>query len=188
MIFFDIKWRLEGFLRLENIAFLDRKYWLYHQNTEREQVRKKNSDLLSDGTLRGFKVDGLFFHATLLFIFDLVKRDISDSFPTPLLNMNLELKSQRFNKMEISFREYEGFQICQEYNYGLIHHIAQCYSWQMKHESMGYENINIENTTNYVLISRSSNAFKITFRPCCKVYKFPFKTNKNSFNNVVMST
>ena len=148
MIFFDIKWRLEGFLRLESIAFLDRIYWLYHQNTEREQVRKKKLWLALSGTLRGFKADGLFFHATLLFIFDLVKRDISDSFPTPLLNMNLELKSQRFNKMEISFREFEGFQVCQEYNYSLIHHTGQCYSWQMKHEFVGYENIYIENSTN----------------------------------------
>ena len=89
----------------------------YIIRTQKENKwERKNSDLLSDGTLRGFKVDGLFFHAMLLFSFDLVKRDISDSFPTPLLNMNLELKSQRFNKMEVSFREYEGFQVCQEYN------------------------------------------------------------------------
>lgn len=82
MIFFDIKCRLEGFLKVKNIAFLDRKYWLYYQNTETEWERKQKCVLLSDGTLRDFKVDGLFFHAILLFIFDLVKRDISDRFPT----------------------------------------------------------------------------------------------------------
>lgn len=81
MIFFDIKCRLE-FLRLKNIAILDRIYWLYYQDTEREWERKKKCVLLADGILWGFKVDGLFFHATFLFIFDLVKRDISDRFPT----------------------------------------------------------------------------------------------------------
>lgn len=49
----------------------------------RNRVRKgKKCVLLSDGTLRGFKVDGLFFHATFLFILDPVKKDISDRCPT----------------------------------------------------------------------------------------------------------
>lgn len=48
----------------------------------KERERKKKCVLLSDDTLWGFKVDGLFLYATLLLIFDLVKRDISDRFPT----------------------------------------------------------------------------------------------------------
>lgn len=54
----------------------------YIIRTQKESEREKKCVLLSDGTLRGFKVDGLFFHAILLFVFDLVKRDISDRFPT----------------------------------------------------------------------------------------------------------
>lgn len=43
---------------------------------------RKTCALLKDGALWGFKVDKLFFHATLLFIFDRVKTDISDRFLT----------------------------------------------------------------------------------------------------------
>lgn len=52
------------------------------EHRKRESEKEKKCVLLSNSILRGFKVDGLFFHATLLFIFDLVKTDISDRFPT----------------------------------------------------------------------------------------------------------
>lgn len=120
----------------------------YIIKTQKESKWEKKCVLLLGSTLRGFKVDGLFFHATLLFIFDLVKRDISDRFLPPLLNVNLDLRSQRFNEMKNSFREYEGFQVSKEYNYCLVHHIWQSYSWQLNHESVGYKSINIENSTN----------------------------------------
>jgi hypothetical protein len=81
MIFFDVKCRLEGFLRL-GILHSEAGNIDYVIRTQKEDKEGKNVSCSQHSTLRGFKVDGLFFHATLLFIFDLVKRDIFDRFPT----------------------------------------------------------------------------------------------------------
>lgn len=55
-----------------------------------------------------FKVDGLFFHTMHFFILDLVQESFLTGLQLPLRGKNLEWRSQRFNGMENSFREYEG--------------------------------------------------------------------------------
>lgn len=83
--------------------------------------------------------------------------------------------------MENSFREYERFQVSKEHNYCLAHHIWQCHSWQINHESVEYKKINIENSMNlcsysWFLQCSVGMHLRVTSPLCCKVYKFPFKT------------
>lgn len=67
--FFDIvKWRLRGFKTGEYCVFGQEILIISSTEHRKRTSEKENSDLLSDGTLRGFKVDGLFFHAMLLFL------------------------------------------------------------------------------------------------------------------------
>lgn len=62
-------------------------------------MRRGKCILLSDYTLRGFKVSGLFFHSRHLFIFDLVKRDISDRFPTTMTESEPGTEKSKLKKI-----------------------------------------------------------------------------------------
>lgn len=143
MIFFDIKCRLEGFLRPENIAFLDRKYWLYYQH--RKKVRKKKMCLVLRRHSKGFKGWWVIFSChTSIFLSS--RKTLLTGFPPPPLNVDLELRSQRVNERESCFRECERFQVSKECDHCLARHTWQHHSWQVNHESVECKNINTENS------------------------------------------